>query len=254
MNLEDKKMKFSTLILINNESINLKKTLYSIINIKSDEYVFILDRCIDDSENIILGFFNKYYMINKVKIIYVNKKNNDFVFQPSYLRVLGCNNCSYKYVLFVDADIIIDYNIISKFKFIKKYKFISFEHIDYPVNFRQMLKRFFSFLPFSWLGGVKLFDKDILLKNENVSELKKLESQDTHILKTFKDNGYNGKYFLSNCIHLRPNENKERHFKRGVLYSKYNRSFVITVFSSVLLFRFSLIKGFIKHRYGKKFK
>lgn len=243
--------KFTVLLPIHNEASWLPYSLPSVFALNPNEILLLLDRCSDNSVEVAKELAFKHQMSDKLKLIEVNDAS-DYRLRFAYLRTFGCSLCTHDIVLVTAADLIIDSQIAQFVDLIGKYGLITFEHKDYPVNWRMVVKRLLSgFLPFDWLGGVRLFDRRLMFRFEDLEELKSLDSEDTHLADAIRKHART-LYVISNTIHLRPKESIKRHYLRGRLYwSVAHRSFLITLLSALSMFRLNLIKGYIYERFGK---
>lgn len=98
--------KFNTITLIHNQEKNLNRILksYKEQSLQPDEYVFVLDRCIDSSESIILEFAK-----NNTSIIVKNEIGQGFM--AGYCRDIGLSAIiNPENVLFLDGDCVLNSN------------------------------------------------------------------------------------------------------------------------------------------------
>ena len=100
---------FSVITVIHNQAKNLPKVLHSYENQSTQpmKYVFVLDRCEDNSEEILKNFSYK-----RNTVILKNKNGLDF--QAGYCRDLGLKECEGN-VLFLDGDCIPSKNLFEQF-------------------------------------------------------------------------------------------------------------------------------------------
>jgi len=242
---------FSVVIPVHNEEKLLPLALPSVLRLEPTEVIVLLDRCSDNSEKLVKEISTRFGIEDKIVIVNIDREDTGFKFRSAFLRVFGCGLASCNIVLVADADLVIDPKIKDYINQVDSLGFISFEYKDFPVNPRHQIKRILGkFLPFNWLGGVKLFRRDMMFLFEDMAELKTLASQDTHLADAFRKHGY-GKYVMSNTIHLRPKEDKDRHVLRGRLYARYGRGLALTILSGVCMLRFGVIKGYIKEKFGE---
>ena len=98
-----------------------------------------------------------------------------------------------------------------------------------------------------------LYAVDLNIRNEcEDSELIKsiFLGEDTFLQQSIKTK-YPTKHCDINSFHLRPKENSELHYRRGLYYWKTaKRSFFKTVLSAIISGRLNLIKGYIHARFG----
>ncbi len=241
-------MQYSAVLPIHNEQELLPYSLPSIYQLQPDETVLLFDRCTDNSLQIAHKIATKHHMVNKTRFVNVLEES-DYQMRSAYLRVLGCTLAKHNTILYSNADLILDPKIKEYIKSVTKYGLITFEYKDYPINWRMNIKRLISkILPFDWLGAVRLFDRRLMFKHENLEELKSLESEDTHLANAIREHKKT-LYIHTNTTHLRPRENQKRHYLRGRLYAQFNRSFLLTVASAISMLRFGLLKGYIHERF-----
>jgi len=237
--------KFSVLLPCHNEEKYLSYSLPSIFALGPNEVLLLLDRCSDNSAKVAQELAFKHRMSDKLKLIEVNEAS-DFRLRFAYLRTLGCSLCTHDIVLVTAADLILDSQISQFVDLIGKYGLITFEHVEYPVNWRHLVKRLLArFLPFGWIGGVRLFDRR-LLKFEDEKELKGLESGEDSFLANSLRKHVKTLYVMSDTVHLRPREDRESHLLRGRLYARFRRGFWLAVACGLVTFRLGLIRGYIR--------
>ncbi len=99
---------FSVILPVHNEEYMLRRVFSTIINIDPDETIIILDRCIDNSEKVVLSFVNKYNL--NVRFIRVDAKSS-WKIHLNYLYNLGISEASHDILLLTQADIALDSKI-----------------------------------------------------------------------------------------------------------------------------------------------
>ena len=94
-------MNFNTITLIHNQEKNLAQLLdsYSSQSMKPNNFIFVLDRCTDNSENMINDFSNKYNTT-----IIKNEYGLDFM--AGYCRDLAYSKFNNLPIIFLDGDCI----------------------------------------------------------------------------------------------------------------------------------------------------
>jgi glycosyltransferase involved in cell wall biosynthesis len=99
---------FSIVTLVHNQSKNLPEVLlaYSSQSLQPTSYIFVLDRCTDDSEEIIIEF-------SKTNNVIIIKNNNGLDFQAGYCRDLGLDSVDSD-VLFLDGDCVPSKNLFEE--------------------------------------------------------------------------------------------------------------------------------------------
>lgn len=100
---------FSTITLIHNQEKNLHIILeeYSRQPNQPFQYIFVLDRCSDRSEDILKDFSKNHNVV-------IVKNENGFDFQAGYCRDLGLLQCEGS-VLFLDGDCIPSKNLFGEY-------------------------------------------------------------------------------------------------------------------------------------------
>ena len=249
--------KFSVVMPIHNEETFLPYSLPSILRLNPDEVILLFDRCTDESYNIASKILSEYSCEARMVEL---EKQLDWKYMHSYVARLGYSQAKNDLILATAADIILDPKITSYFSLIgtNGIAFISFLHIDYPISFRNLLKRLLvgiSLLPPShkerWLAGPYVFSKKAWLETEDQEAAKKVvRAHDTHLHKAILTK-YSSRCIKTDTIHLRPRENKAMHYLRGELYwTVAKRGFLLTLLSALFYLRLGLIKGYIHARMG----
>lgn len=243
---------------VHNEERFLPFSLPSVYGLKPSEVVVLLDDCSDGSEDVVRKFAEKYDMANCTKIVHVPECEG-WRMRFAFLRFMGCSFASSPVVLVTAADVVLDPLIRSYVNLLgEKVKFVSFGYVDYPVNWRNMLKRLLTcVLPRgfgeNWLSGIHAFFVKEAFELEDLEELKRIEAaQDTHLHRAFQRR-YRTEYLRTDTVHLRPKESGSRHYLRGKLYwNVARRGWLIALANGVLFLRLNLIRGYIHARFGGK--
>ncbi len=250
-------MKFSVIMPIHNEEKFLPFSLPSVYKIMPSEIILIFDNCTDRSKEVAKRIVQKYDPSQLITRCVDNPpKITDYTFRIAYVKRLGMSLASCNTVLVVDADTILNSNILKCLRQIKDFPFISFSRIDYPINWRKQIKHFLGFIPL-WKNErlTGLYAVDLKIRNE-CEDLKLIKSiplgEDTFLQQSIKTK-YPTKFCNVNSFHLRPRENSDLHYKRGIYYWKTaKRGFLKTVLSAVISGRLNIIKGYIHARFGDK--
>ena len=248
-------MKFSVLMAIHNEADLLPLSLPSVYQIMPSEVILIFDNCTDNSEEVAETIIKKYDPQNRItKCINDIPKEVEHKFRIAYLKRLGMDLATNNVVLVCDADIILDPKISELMNQITQFPFISFEHFDFPVNWRTLIKRGLRFLPV-WtadkLSGIYAVDLNVRAEYEDPEKIKSIEQGEDTFMQQCINAKYPTKFFHVKNIHLRPKEDSARHYRRGIYYWKTaKRGFVKTVLSAVISGRYNLIRGYIHARFG----
>ena len=99
---------FSVVLPVHNEESMLKRTFKTVLDLRPDEIVVILDRCNDASEMIVKVLARRYRV--NLKLIHVSEKS-DWKIHLNYLYDLGIRQSSNDVVLLTQADIALDAKI-----------------------------------------------------------------------------------------------------------------------------------------------
>lgn len=248
---------FSVVVPIHNEEAFLPYSLPSIFRLRPDETILLFDRCTDLSVEIAWMIAQKFGMTGKTKFINVTRQN-DWGYSHAYVARKGYLMTRNNLILATAADIILDPTITNYFPLVatSNIAFISFLHVDYPVSFRNLLKRLLvriGLLPPShkerWLAGPYVFSKRAWLETEDQEAVKKVvRAHDTHLHKAILTK-YSSRCIVTRTFHLRPRESNQMHYLRGQLYwTVAKRSFLLTLLSALFYVRLGLIKGYIHAR------
>ncbi|MCW4035375.1 MAG: hypothetical protein CW716_00060 [Candidatus Bathyarchaeum sp.] len=250
-------MNFSVVMPIHNEADMLPLSLPTVYHLVPSEVILIFDNCSDASEQVAEKIISKYdpqhritVCINDVPTTIEHKE------RLSYLMRLGMDSAFYRVVLVTAADIMLDPEIRLFMSQITKFPFMSFDHVDYPVNWRTLVKRGLRFLPL-WkderLSGIYAVNLNVRAECEDQEKVKSIELGEDTLMQQCIQAKYPTKFFYVNNIHLRPKEDSDRQYRRGLSYWKTaKRGFFKTVVSAVISGRFCLIKGYIHARVGEK--
>jgi len=238
---------FSVIMPIRNEESNLTFSLPSIYRLNPSDIVLLFDRCSDGSLRQAREIASRHKKLGITQFVSVDFPS-DFGLRFAFLRTFGCKLAVCNTILITAADLVLDPKIRNYVDLVGEYGLVTFEYVDFPVNWRRLVKRLLArVLPFGWIGGVRLFDRR-LLRFEDVEELKGLESgEDTFLVDSLRGH-VKTLYVMSNTVHLRPRETMESHLLRGRLYARFRRSFLLAVACGLATFRLGLIKGYIRER------
>lgn len=238
-------MPFSIVVPIHNEEKLLPQTLPSITALKPDQIILLFDRCTDNSQKTARNIIARNRMLGITLFIKIDK-TYDYKLPFAFLRVLGCGFSIYDNVLITAADLILDPKIKDYISLMNKYGLITFEHKDYPVNWRNLIKRLLTrILPFNWLGGTRIFNRMLMYDHEDLDDLKKRDWEDTHLADAIRPH-MKSLYVLSDTIHLRPRESPEHHTRLGRIYREAGRSFTLTLLCALCMWRLNMLKGYIR--------
>jgi len=250
-------MNFSVVMPIHNEADLLPLSLPSVYKIMPSEVILIFDNCIDDSEEVAKKIIRKYDPQCRITVC-INgiPKEIEHKFRLSYLMRLGMESAGHGVVLVTAADVMLDPEIRNLMSQITHFPFMSFEYVDFPVNWRTLIKSGLGFIPL-WkddkLSGIYAVDLNKRAECEDPEKVKSVEQGEDTLMQQCIRTKYPTKFFHAHNIHLRPKEDTSRHYRRGLYYWKTaKRGFVKTVLSAVISGRHNLIKGYIHARFGGK--
>lgn len=249
--------KFSVVMPVHNEAEMLPYSLPSVYKIAPSEVILIFDNCSDESEEIAEKIIEKYDPQWRIThCIYDVPKEIEHKFRLSYLMRRGMESSDCDVVLVTAADTILDPEIGKYMNQITRFPFMSFERVDFPVNWRTAIKRGLGFLPL-WnddrLSGNYAVNLKVRDECEDHEKVKSIEQGEDTLMQQCIREKYPTKFFHSRSIHLRPKEDSARHYRRGLYYWKTaKRGFFKTVLSAVISCRFNLIRGYVHARFGGK--
>ena len=249
-------MRFSVVMPIHNEADFLPFSLPSVYALMPSEIILIFDNCTDNSVTVVERIMRKYDPLCHITVcIDVVPKELEHKTRLSYLMRLGMERAFYYVVLVTAGDIILDPRISKWITQITQFPFMSFEYVDYPVNWRTLVKQGLRFLPL-WadnrLSGIYAVDRRVRNECEDPEMLKSIELGEDTLLQQCIRTKYPTTFFNAKNIHLRPREDSALHYNRGLCYWKITRrGFLKTVLSAVVSGRFNLIKGYIHARFGE---
>jgi glycosyltransferase involved in cell wall biosynthesis len=248
---------FSVVLPIHNEADLLPLSLPSVYKLMPSEIILIFDNCIDESEEVAKKIIRKYDPLYRITVCIGGiPKEIEHKFRLSYLMRLGMDSSRYDVVLVTAADIMLDPEIRNLMNQITQFPFMSFEHVDFPVNWRNLIKSGLRFIPL-WkaerLSGIYAVDLTVRAECEDPEKVKSIEQGEDTLMQQSIGTKYPTKFFHTHNIHLRPKEDPARHYRRGLYYWKTaKRGFFKTVLSAVVSGRHNLIKGYIHARFGGK--
>lgn len=247
---------FTVVMPIHNEEKFLPLSLPSIYNLRPNEVILIFDRCTDKSFEIAKELTFKHQFYNNTKFIEITE-NNNWRMRFSFLRCLGIDNASNDINLVTAGDIILDSRIVNHISKINKFPFISFNHIDFPVNFRNLIIRFLDritlFVKKNKFSGIFLVNRQVMYECEDRKKLKQLEYGEDSFLHYCIKKRYLTNHVTTNSIHLRPRNSAKYHYLEGYFYWICDHgSFVKAILVGIITFKFSLIKGYIHARFKTK--
>ena len=213
-------VKFSIIMPIHNEADMLLKTLPSTFQLSPDEVIVGLDRCNDDSAEIILNYAKHVdYQRNGNLILrhFTDKDGAGWGFRGAYLRRELYQMTRNDIILNTSADIILDPKILRYLRLVPKRGLVSFGYLEMPYNIQCFLRAVYSASRLvHGFAGLLAFSKEAWLRSEDIEDLKTINrSEDTHLHMAIKKH-YQTMHINTRSIHLRPNEDFRGHYLRGV--------------------------------------
>jgi glycosyltransferase involved in cell wall biosynthesis len=241
-------MSFTVVLPIHNEASMLPYTLRSIFDIQADEIIFGVDRCTDESEDLILDAAKHLHHQHKGSLIlrrFTEKDGDGWGFRPAYLRRELYRMSSNDVIINTSADLRLDPNISSYLNLISNnnYGLLSFHYYEVPWNIQCFERALITrFMP--GFTGLLAFSKQAWLETEDIEELKKVKlGEDTHLQLAIK-NRYHVKHIHSKSLHLRPNEEKSDHYLRGTIqWDRLHNPAWKTFLHSAVMLRPAVIAG-----------
>lgn len=166
------------------------------------------------------------------------------------------DSASYGVVLVTAADIILDSKIRKHMGEITRFPFMSFEYFDFPINWRTLIKSCLRFVPL-WkeerLSGIYAVDLVARAECEDPKKVRVIDLAEDTLMQQCISSKYPIKFISTHNTHLRPKEDEDTHYRRGLAYWKTaKRGFFKTVLSGIVSGRPNLIKGYIHARIGGK--
>lgn len=237
---------------IHNEEALLSYSLPSVYELEPDEVVLVFDRCTDKSRQIaktITDHYKRKHASTAETVFVMANEPSDYEYRVAYLMRKGFAVAKNDSILVTAADIILDRQILGKTK--QPTALVSFEYKDFPVSFRNVVKRLLEcVLPLQWLSGIHLFSQRSWRETEDREKVKQISrAEDTFRADAIRTR-YGTKLVLSNTVHLRERENREDHFQRGRAAYMVGRPFWLTILKAVVLLRLNEIKGYLHERNG----
>lgn len=241
-------------IAIHNEEKYLPYCLASLWNAPVDEFIFVLDRCTDGSENIVKKFAAHH---PNCKILYKTEK---MWLQPVVEAFdFGAEHATGDYVFMVPADVIMDLKVFDEAHLCGKP--LMFRYYNYalfgskiPYAYEKILLQIYDWLRLpSWQCSMEALPRErrvrgrlppedilgfrkvplLVLKNIIVESEKKFKCvQNTKIL------------------HLRPGLSKEEQLLRGVARYVLGYPLLKVLLHSLLFFRIHVLIGYLQAKHG----
>jgi glycosyltransferase involved in cell wall biosynthesis len=238
---------FTVVMPIHNEEELLPYSLSSVYSIKPREVLVALDRCTDKSAEI-LGRYAENYPGTDTHLIEFNEPC-DYRFRPAYLRRSLYELSSNDVILNTSADLVLDPTILRSMD-LGKNGLISFGYYDYPFNYQGFAKRVISVFAHGFAGLLAL-SRRAWRETEDLEDLKlQPRAEDTHLILAISRK-YPTRYINTKTLHLRGNEAKLDHYRRGEAQWMVQRKSVFMAFAhSLVMLRPSSFTGYIRARGG----
>ncbi|MCS7113619.1 MAG: glycosyltransferase family 2 protein [Nitrososphaerota archaeon] len=195
-------MDVSVIMAVHNEERYLPRSLSALAKSEFKEFIVILDRCTDNSENIVKKFFPKAKIVRK----YSQKWKNSYA---ENLHI-GFNNAESDLICIHDADIESPYNFLYKLTKYIKGSVVSVSPLiqtDKKASFLNLLyyywEKTYNFAPLGRepRGGVRLVKYSCL---EEIGGFKDVEAPDTQLDLDLRRKGYQTRIVDEViCLHLR---------------------------------------------------
>jgi len=202
-------MKVSCVLPIRNEEQYLPYSLPHLNRLNVEEILFVLDRCADNSESLIMKFGN-----SKTRI--THKTDSAWSNQCAETKAYGCSKAKYPLVLMSDADVILDSDCVEPAKHLLQTQncivMLSYRQYslggtvlerlhDELVNFIGLFVRRVRLQPCR--GGIYMARKDSLNLEDYPSEYDILQQK------------YRVVSLETKTLHLRPRHSREAQIQRG---------------------------------------
>lgn len=241
----------SVVVPVHNEEKYLPFVLPALVRLYAGEFVFVLDNCVDNSEQIIHDFFKLYkyeYRIHKID----GYEGCEFNFRVAFVKFICLCVTWYDNVLLVDADTIVDYDKINYWvDMLDTYKMICFDKVDVPVNFRWEIRKPFTFWMSKKATPIMLFDKWYLLDGIDFDVLCSIRTGVDFYFHDVVKRRFPVKFVGARNLHLRPKTTSSRRFSYGRNSYKFlHRSFFRILVSCLMSLDLVYLKGYLVERFG----
>ncbi len=247
-------MKASLVCPIHNEASMLPYTLRSMLSFGCDEVLFGLDRCSDESEDMILAASKAIHPRSLVLRRFNGDEGADWRFRPAYLRRELYGMAENDVILNTSGDIWLDPKMGRHLDLIpNNYGLISFHYFEKPWNIQCFERALITkFVP--GFAGLLAFSKKAWLDTEDMENLKLVKlGEDTHLQLAIKKK-YRVRHIHSRSLHLRPNEEKSDHYLRGTIqWDRLHNPMWKTFIHAVAMIRPAVLVGYCHARYGASF-
>ena len=245
-------MKFSCLLPVHNEEKFLPYSLPSVFALEPHEIVIVLDRCTDNSAEVISDLIEKFNYKGLIRFVNITRKKEDWNRPLAYVFYKVLKVFKHDVILAIGADSLFGNKIkqyIGLFEN-KQIGYISFSYSDYPIKYSTWLadkiQRIYT--KRTPRGINYAFRKEIIIDEVDKIRLGAGRGIDSLIFNESIRKGYKNLFFPSDTIHLRPRGMK-RDYKSGVGKWFFSRTPLMEIlFNSILYFRPLQIAGYLKAR------
>jgi len=227
-------MSTSVIIAVHNEEKHLPYFLPNLFGLHANEFIFVLDRCNDNSKHLIQTVHHPETAETKI----VDKQFVSWKNSPAETQDLGCQHATGETIFMLDADIIPDKNLIEKtMPHFKDAEIVAFTYKNYTlhgsvfqrvhdelVNFMARIIRKSGIQPKrSGLYAIKKQNAKIRDADSEYDELQR--KHETKLIKT-------------NILHLRPGLSKEKQMSQGRVRAQLPQYNLLKILlASLLLFK-----------------
>lgn len=243
-------MKFSVVLPVHDEEVYLPYSLPSIFALEPSELVVVFDRCRDHSVEVVDDLVRQAgFEPARVKYVEVSERFDGF--QLNGVRRRGYEVAENNVILATGADIILDHTCMRALDFLEEQNvaLVSLGCLDYPVSPRNLVgnlaQKFMANIRAPRFYGPFFFKRNLL---RNLTEVSGFISEDAPLWLALLDK-FEMRFVHCCCLHLRGDESWQRNYWRGRDYWRVaRRNPVFALASSVLMFRPSLMVGYLHER------
>lgn len=253
-NYEERCLNFSVVVPIHNEAKYLPYSLPAIYSLEPDEVILLFDRCTDESLSVAKDISQRLGIKSKTIFVELNESSQEWNFRVAFLRRYGYRMAHNDTILTTDADMILDCDIKNQIQKIGKngVALVSFGYYIYPYTIQFFIESLiFKIFPIMEFTGQYAISKRAWLETEDEESVKKVyRSEDIHLcLSIIKK--YRRLHIKTKSRHLRPDESRIRHYRKGFLYWDvgHNPAWKMLLYS-ILYLRPEGMAGYLHARLG----
>lgn len=238
---------FEVIMPIHNEARYLPVTLPSILALNASFYIFLFDRCSDQSEKIVLDSFRKEGRLDKLRCITLSDDHQGYKDRMGHLFELLMNETREDVVFFTGADLSLDFEkILDCVPLIsRKMGLISFRYSegDWRHEWGKKTSR-----KHGGFNGPYLFWRDFYL--ERKESLRQVGVSDDSVFSGYIKARSASLHMPSNCYHYRF---VFREWQRGFLtWKALRRGWGFALSRTLLRVSPLYLKGYVQARCGYK--